>query len=150
MTKENKFKIGDTINYYDSMDNWEGKVRGHGVVSNSDGISTHKVYLIEGKYAEDKEINWFEYSVEYADEHGELCFTTKTHVSRDMIVKTTLRKSEKYGCLYKVEDNTLYQSSQDSLLDWSEVSSFAFNEKERKEFDKYIQKLFGRVIELTN
>jgi len=70
MTKENKFKIGDTIDYYDSMDSWTGKVRGHGVVSNSDGILTHQVYLIEGKYFEDKEITWFEYPVEYADENG--------------------------------------------------------------------------------
>ena len=67
-----KFKIGDTIDYYDSMDNWTGKVRGIGDVSNRDDNITHKVYLIEGKFKEDKEINWFEYSVKYADENGKL------------------------------------------------------------------------------
>jgi len=63
-----------------------------------------------------------------------------------------LKRSEKYGCFYKVEDNTLYQcpDTKDWEDDWVEVSSFAFNEKERKEFDWHILGLFGRIIELNN
>ena len=65
-------------------------------------------------------------------------------------MKAGIKKSNKYGCIYKIEDNTLYQSGCDVDIDWVEVSAFAFNDKERKEFDKYIKKLFGKTIKLNN
>ena len=63
----------------------------------------------------------------------------------------TIKRSSKYGCLYQVWKNTLFQAvdemDKDGCFDWVEVSSSAFNEKEREEFDTYIEKLFGYLPE---
>jgi hypothetical protein len=68
-------------------------------------------------------------------------------------MKTMKAISNKFGCIYKLEDDILYQSPilENGTIekdDWAEVSAMAFHEKEREEFDIYIQKLFGKKIEL--
>tara|TARA_R100000995_G_C3385641_1_gene78026 strand:+ start:24 stop:413 length:390 start_codon:yes stop_codon:yes gene_type:complete len=70
-----KFKIGDKICYYDTLDSFTGVIRGTGEVKNDNG-NINKIYLIEGTQDNSKEIEWFEFSVERVDEWGELLNTS--------------------------------------------------------------------------
>tara|TARA_R100001244_G_scaffold738_1_gene1418 strand:+ start:56 stop:265 length:210 start_codon:yes stop_codon:yes gene_type:complete len=57
----------------------------------------------------------------------------------------SIMKSEKYGSEYKKDENTiLYRpiTTDGSIEEWSEVSDEAFSEKELKEFNKEMEKLF--------
>jgi thiamine pyrophosphokinase len=75
MKTELKFKIGDKICYYDTLDCFTGLIRGTGEVMNHNG-NISKIYLIEGTQDNSKEIEWFEYSVKSVDEWGELLNTS--------------------------------------------------------------------------
>tara|TARA_R100000152_G_C6782155_1_gene218677 strand:+ start:9441 stop:9698 length:258 start_codon:yes stop_codon:yes gene_type:complete len=71
-----KFKIGDIIDFNDTLDSWSGRIRGIGVVA---GVKNtlETVYLIEASTCDyDKEecvgLEWFEMRVEYVDTWGEI------------------------------------------------------------------------------
>ena len=55
-----------------------------------------------------------------------------------------IMKSEKYGSEYKKDEDTLFYRPMDSNEEWSEVSDEAFDEEERKEFDKEMESIFKR------
>ena len=67
-----KFKIGDKICYYDTLDSFTGLIRGKGEVMKPNG-KIHKIYLMEGIQDNSKVIEWFEFDVEDADEWAEIC-----------------------------------------------------------------------------
>jgi len=67
-------------------------------------------------------------------------------------METAIKKSEKYGSEYMIpkKDATyskLLFRALGSNEDWVEVDERAFNEKERKEFDKEIKRIFGEKID---
>ena len=72
MKTELKFKIGDKVCYYDTLDSFTGVIRGTGEVNYNGVGETHKIYLIEGTQDNSQEIEWFEYSVKSVDEWGEI------------------------------------------------------------------------------
>ena len=63
---------------------------------------------------------------------------------------TIIHKSDKYDSEYWVDnDGDLFYrpiTTDGSVEEWSGVSEEAFSEKERKEFDKEMKKLFGKKI----
>ncbi len=58
-----------------------------------------------------------------------------------------VKKSEKYGSEYKKEDGQLLFRPINTKEDWSEVSDEAFNKEERKDFDKEMERLFGKKVD---
>ena len=57
-----------------------------------------------------------------------------------------IMKSEKYGSEYKKDEDTLFYRPMDSNEEWSEVSDEAFDEEERKEFDKEMESIFKEKV----